>query len=102
MGDACGIGPEILAKVFLGARPEARGAFVLGDLVVMRRAAALCGEGLLPVAQIEGPADALCCPPGCVPVTPKVWCANDFSACWSSDLQRSLAEVNLWVRLCDG
>ena len=70
MGDACGIGPEILAKVFLGARSEARGAFVLGDLAVMRRAAALCGAGLLPVAQIESPADALRCPPGCVPVLP--------------------------------
>ena len=79
MGDACGIGPEILAKVFLGARPEARGAFVLGDLAVMRRAAALCGEGLLPVAQIEGPADALCCPPGCVPVLPAAGLPPDLA-----------------------
>jgi len=67
MGDACGIGPEIVAKLFRDAAHEAEGAFVLGDLGVMRRAAALTG-GLLPVAAIERPSDALACPRGCVPV----------------------------------
>jgi len=65
MGDACGIGPEIIAKLFRDA-PGA-GCFVLGDLGVMRRAAASVG-GMLPVAQIEQPADALHVPPNCVPV----------------------------------
>ena len=60
MGDACGIGPEIIAQVFRAAAASdvddvAAGAFVLGDLGVMRRAAALTG-GLLPVAYPE-PAD---------------------------------------------
>jgi 4-hydroxythreonine-4-phosphate dehydrogenase len=68
MGDACGVGPEILARVFEHERPEARGAFVLGDLSVMRRAAEICAGGLLPVAVLERPADALDCPPGCIPV----------------------------------
>ena len=69
MGDACGIGPEILAKVYRDetAAVEVRGAFVLGDLAVMRRAAALTG-GMLPVAAIESPGDALACPRGCLPV----------------------------------
>ena len=45
MGDACGIGPEIVARLFEGGRPEARGAFVLGDLAVMRRAMTLIRTG---------------------------------------------------------
>jgi 4-hydroxythreonine-4-phosphate dehydrogenase len=69
MGDACGIGPEILAQAFAaGAVP---GGFVIGDLAVMRRAAALLAarEGMvLPVALIEGPADARAVPPRCLPV----------------------------------
>lgn len=71
MGDACGIGPEIVAKAFAqGALP---GAFVLGDLGVLRRAAAVvaAGEGVdLPVAVIERPDEALSMPPRCVPVLP--------------------------------
>lgn len=89
MGDACGIGPEILAQVFRGGtggdagsesgadggagtggdggRCEAAAAFVLGDVGVMRRAAALTG-GMLPVASIEHPSEALACPRGCLPV----------------------------------
>jgi 4-hydroxythreonine-4-phosphate dehydrogenase len=69
MGDACGIGPEILAQVFRGGSGSeaVRGAFVLGDLAVMRRAAALTG-GMLPVALIEHPSEALACPRGCLPL----------------------------------
>ncbi len=69
MGDACGIGPEILAKAFRGGSGNEAvcGAFVLGDLAVMRRAAALTG-GMLPVALIEHPSEALACPRGCLPV----------------------------------
>ena len=67
MGDACGIGPEIIAKLFRDA--TGAGCFVLGDLGVMRRAAASVGA-MLPVAQIEQPAEALRVPPNCVPVLP--------------------------------
>jgi 4-hydroxythreonine-4-phosphate dehydrogenase len=67
MGDACGIGPEIVAKLF--REPASAGCFVLGDLGVMRRAAAWVG-GMLPVAQIEQPAEAWGMPPNCVPVLP--------------------------------
>jgi 4-hydroxythreonine-4-phosphate dehydrogenase len=37
MGDACGIGPEIIAKLFRDER--AAGCVVLGDPAVLRRAA---------------------------------------------------------------
>jgi 4-hydroxythreonine-4-phosphate dehydrogenase len=65
LGDACGIGPEIIARLFRG--PDAAGCLVLGDVGVMRRAAGFTG-GLLAVARIEQPADAFAVPPNCIPV----------------------------------
>jgi 4-hydroxythreonine-4-phosphate dehydrogenase len=64
-GDVCGIGPEIIAKFFRSA--DAAGCFVVGDVEVMRRAAAWTG-GMLAVAQIESAEDALTMPPNCIPV----------------------------------
>jgi 4-hydroxythreonine-4-phosphate dehydrogenase len=65
MGDACGIGPEIVARLFrLG---EARHCFVVGSLAVMRRAAALTG-GLIPVLAIESAAEAASAPWPAIPV----------------------------------
>jgi 4-hydroxythreonine-4-phosphate dehydrogenase len=65
MGDACGIGPEIIAKLF---RSDAAAAcFVVGDVGVMRRAAAQTG-GMLAVAAIDAASDALALPPNCVGV----------------------------------
>jgi 4-hydroxythreonine-4-phosphate dehydrogenase len=64
-GDACGIGPEIVAKLF--RTPEAAGCFVVGDAAVMRRAVALTG-GMLPVALIDAPSDVAHLPPNCLPV----------------------------------
>ena len=70
MGDAAGIGPEIIAKAFRDAPEALRGCFVAGDVATLRRAAALVqGAGVpLPVALIERPTDALAVPPRCVPV----------------------------------
>jgi 4-hydroxythreonine-4-phosphate dehydrogenase len=65
MGDACGIGPEIVAKLFRSA--DAASCFVVGDVAVMRRAATLTG-GMLAVARIEAPGDAADVPPNCIPV----------------------------------
>jgi len=65
MGDACGIGPEIIARLFRG--PESAGCVVLGDVAVMRRAADLTG-GRLAVARVERAADALEALPNCMPV----------------------------------
>lgn len=64
-GDACGIGPEIIAKAF--ASGDAHGAFVLGDAAVMRRALTLTGRGTA-LAVIESPNDVPMCPPNCVPL----------------------------------
>ena len=65
MGDACGIGPEIVAKWFRS--DEAGNAFVVGDVGVLRRAAAATGA-MLPVVAIERPADVAALPPRCIPV----------------------------------
>lgn len=65
MGDACGIGPEIIAKLF--RTPQARGCVVLGDVAVMRRAVAMTG-GLLAVAPIASAHEGGEVPPNCIPV----------------------------------
>jgi 4-hydroxythreonine-4-phosphate dehydrogenase len=77
MGDACGIGPEIVAKLFRGG--QAAGCVVLGDVAVMRRAAQ-CAGGLLAVARIERAADAPGVPPNCVPVIQVEGLSADLSA----------------------
>jgi 4-hydroxythreonine-4-phosphate dehydrogenase len=60
MGDAAGIGPEIIAKAHAaGALAD---AVVLGDVAVLRRAGACF------VAHIDEPADRMQVPPGCLPV----------------------------------
>ncbi len=65
MGDASGIGPEIIVKAF--AAGHAAGALVLGDVAVMRRA--LVATGLaLPVAVMEQPADLADMSANCLPV----------------------------------
>jgi 4-hydroxythreonine-4-phosphate dehydrogenase len=65
MGDACGIGPEIIAHSY---RASAAGdAVVLGDVDVMRRAVADIGGDLM-VARIERLADWADVPPGVMPV----------------------------------
>ena len=64
-GDVCGIGPEIIAKFFRTA--ASAGCLVLGDLAVMRRAAAWTG-GMLALAPIESATDVSAVPPNCIPV----------------------------------
>jgi 4-hydroxythreonine-4-phosphate dehydrogenase len=65
MGDACGIGPEIIAKLWLQQAP--RDALVVGDVGVMRRAVAAAGGGLA-VAELQGPEELGRVPPQCLPV----------------------------------
>ena len=68
MGDASGIGPEIIAKA--AAAGELDDAVVIGDVGVLRRAVASCGL-VLPVAALDHPSDRAACPPAtlavCVP-----------------------------------
>jgi 4-hydroxythreonine-4-phosphate dehydrogenase len=71
MGDAAGIGPEIIGKAFRDDPQAMRGCFMAGDLACMRRAAEVIqrDQGVeLPVALIDSPAEALSAPPRCVPV----------------------------------
>jgi 4-hydroxythreonine-4-phosphate dehydrogenase len=65
MGDAAGIGPEIIARA--AAAGELRDAVVLGAAAVMRRAVAACGLAL-PVAVVEHPSALATCPPGVLAV----------------------------------
>lgn len=65
MGDACGIGPEIIAKLWQREAP--RDAVVVGDVAVLRRAVAAVGGGLA-VAALTGPEEAERVPPRCLPV----------------------------------
>ncbi len=60
MGDAAGIGPEIIVKAFAGG--ELGDAVVIGDAHVLRRA------GAVMTAVIDGPKDFATVPPGCLPV----------------------------------
>ncbi|VTU17636.1 4-hydroxythreonine-4-phosphate dehydrogenase PdxA [Variovorax sp. RA8] len=71
LGDAAGIGPEIIARAFRDAPELTRGCFVAGDLGIVRQAAQALeapGQLALPVALIEAPAEALAVPPCCIPV----------------------------------
>ena len=60
MGDAAGIGPEIIVRAF--ERGALAGCVVVGDVAVLRRA------GSAMTAVVEAPADLAAVPPGCLPV----------------------------------
>ena len=71
LGDAAGIGPEIIAKAFRDAPALTQGCFVVGDVGTLRRATQLIrreGEMALPLVLIERPDEALTLPPNCLPV----------------------------------
>jgi 4-hydroxythreonine-4-phosphate dehydrogenase len=70
LGDAAGIGPEIIAKAYREQPELLAGCFVWGDVGSMRRATALLqGGGVAqPLAQIRTPQDAWNVPPHCMPV----------------------------------
>ena len=71
LGDAAGIGPEIIAKAFRDAPELTRGCVVIGDVATLRRAAR-CVQGEsgvdLPVAQLQALDDVWTVPLRCVPV----------------------------------
>ena len=77
-GDSAGIGPEIIAKMFLGndgdgngLGSELRGCFIVGDIATLRRGAQAvlrAGNAHLPVVSIESPDEAWHVPARCLPV----------------------------------
>jgi 4-hydroxythreonine-4-phosphate dehydrogenase len=71
MGDAAGIGPEIIAKAYREGADALQGCFVVGDVETLRRAVGVVTpRGLLPlpVASITQAFEALLVPPHCIPV----------------------------------
>jgi 4-hydroxythreonine-4-phosphate dehydrogenase len=71
MGDAAGIGPEIIAKAYRDDAAALQGCFVVGDVATLRRASrvvASAGCLPLPVARIKQAVEALHLPPHCIPV----------------------------------
>lgn len=66
LGDAAGIGPEIILKAFREAPDVLRGCFVAGDAAVLRRAAAWVGR--VELGLIQAPEEALALASGSVPV----------------------------------
>jgi len=72
MGDAAGIGPEIIAKAFASAPDDLTGCLVVGDVAVMRRAASWVANPLaLPVALLDSLDGADTIPPHCIAVLQK-------------------------------
>ena len=69
MGDAAGIGPEIIAKAFRDWPVDLACCVVVGDVATLRRAAALTAAPLaLPVAQLDNLNEVSSIPPRCIPV----------------------------------
>ena len=71
LGDAAGIGPEIIAKAFRDAPLLTRGCFVVGEVGTLRRAMQLIqrtNEIALPLVLIERPDEVSALPPHCLPV----------------------------------
>ena len=75
MGDAAGIGPEIIARAFSDSPADLADCIVVGDVATMRRATALmaskAGSLALPVAQLDSLAEASSVPPRCIGVLQK-------------------------------
>ena len=75
MGDAAGIGPEIISKAFCESPANLAGCVVVGDVATLRRACALTaaatGKIALPVAQLDSLAAAASVPPHCIGVLQK-------------------------------
>ena len=98
-GDPCGIGPEIVARVWCEATELTQGCFVAGDVGLMRRALSLLSLPVSPpVCEIDTPQEALALPAGCLPVLQVVTPAPELR--WGSIDPRAgrlAAECVLWA-----
>ncbi len=72
MGDAAGVGPEIIVKAFREASQDMAGCIVVGDVATMRRAAQLMAPPVgLPVVLLDSLAGVNGLPPHCIGVLQK-------------------------------
>ena len=97
-GDPAGIGPEIVARLFRDHADEMRGCFAVGDVAVMRRAAACLGTPSLPVAVLASAGEAWDVPGRCLPVLPVVKALGPVV--WgevSAEAGRQAAEAVVWA-----
>lgn len=70
MGDAAGVGPEIIVKAWRDYPEDVRGCIVVGDVATLRRAAAIVARPLaLPVAELDSLSDIP--PPNCIALLQK-------------------------------
>jgi 4-hydroxythreonine-4-phosphate dehydrogenase len=70
LGDAAGIGPEIIAKAYRKEPELLQGCFVVGDAATLRRATQLVSAGSIqmPLAVLETASEVFDLPPGCLPL----------------------------------
>ncbi|MES2187690.1 MAG: 4-hydroxythreonine-4-phosphate dehydrogenase PdxA [Pseudomonadota bacterium] len=100
-GDPAGIGPEIIARLFRDAPADMRGCFAVGDVAVLRRAAACIAPGAataLPVVVLDRADEAWAVPPRCLPVLPVVQARGEVA--WgviSAEAGRQAAESVVWA-----
>ena len=99
MGDAAGIGPEIIAKAFRAAPLEMAGCVVVGDVATMRRAARLTAAPVgLSVALLDHLLDAPALPPRCIGVLQKCELPAQISYGLVSGLAgKAAAECIVWA-----
>ncbi len=100
LGDAAGIGPEIIAKAYQNAPDVTQGCFVVGDVPTLRRAAQrVSGDRIaLAVALIDEPLEALAMPPRCIPVLQVgVVAAPAVFGVLSASAGRHAAECVVWA-----
>ena len=69
-GDPCGIGPEVVARLWCEHPAQVQGCLVVGDVGLMQRALALLGPSPVKVQAIGHPAQAWQVPAGTLPVLP--------------------------------
>ena len=98
MGDAAGIGPEIIAKAFRSAPQDMVDCVVVGDVGTMRRAAGLTAKPLaLPVLQLQS-LTALSLPPHSIPVLQKCELVMPVLSGQVSDLAgKAAADCIVWA-----
>jgi len=102
MGDAAGIGPEIIAKAFCGSPQELAGCVVVGDIATLRRATALAAlhfkKPALPVAHLGFLEEWDCVPPNCIGVLQQ--CALPFPPAFgkvSGSSGQAAADCIVWA-----